>query len=226
VSASRIDLSWTDASTDETAFAIERSLDGTTWGEVATVAANTTAYSDQGLSKLTTYSYRVKSRNASGDSAPSNVASATTLGFMDAVAQGETVVAGTVTGSYLDTRSADGVYESIQEVETKGKNRVNSLEEVWRFDVTAGTSVTLFLKAFMTQSRDGDNFAFAWSADGANYTNVLTVSRTSDDGTYQSASLPPGLQGTVYIRARDTNRQAGSRGKDTLLVDHLFIRSQ
>ncbi len=226
VSESRIDLSWTDASTDETAFAIERSLDGTTWAEVATVAANTTAHSDQGLSRLTTYSYRVKSRNASGDSAPSNVASATTLGFTDAVALGETLVAGTVTGSYLDTRSSDGVYESIQEVETKGRNRVNSLEEVWRFDVTAGNSVTLFLKAFMTQSRDGDSFAFAWSADGANYTGVLTVTRTSDDGTYQSASLPPALQGTVYIRAQDTNRQAGSRGKDTLRVDHMFIRSQ
>jgi calcineurin-like phosphoesterase family protein/purple acid phosphatase-like protein/fibronectin type III domain protein len=225
-SASEIDLSWTDLSADESEFVVERSLDGSSWSQSGIVGANVTSHADQGLERLTTYHYRVKARNSFGDSPSSNVASATTLGSADAVAVGQTITAGTATGGHMNTWSADGVYESIQEIETKGKDRVNSLEVVWRLDVAGGSSVTLFLKAHQTRSRDGDNFDFSWSADGSGYTNLLTVSRTSDDGTYQSASLPSSTQGTIFIRARDTDRRPGARGKDTLRVDHLFIRSE
>ena len=225
-SASEIALSWTDHSADEAEFLIERSLDGSSWSPPVMVGANVTTYLDQGLERLTTYHYRVTARNAFGDSPPSNVASATTPGNVDAVAVAQTITAGTATGDHRNTWSADAVYESIQETETKGKVRVNSLEVVWRLEVAGGSSVTLFVKAYRTRSRDGDNFDISWSADGSSYTNLLTVSRTSDDGTYQSASLPASLEGTVFIRARDTDRRAGGRGKDTLHVDHLFIRSE
>jgi hypothetical protein len=226
VSASQIDLSWTDLSANESEFLVERSLDGSAWSQAAIVGANVTSHADQGLERLTTYHYRVTARNSFGDSPHSSVASATTLGNVDAVAVGQTITAGTATGGHMNTWSADGVYASIQEVETKGKDRVNSLEVVWRLDVAGGSLVTLFLKAHQTRSRDGDNFGFSWSADGSSYTNLLTVSRTTDDGTYQSATLPSSTQGTIFIRARDTDRRVGARGKDTLHVDHLFIRSE
>src|SRR5207302_424984 len=57
---------------------VERSTDGTTFTQVATVGANVTAYSDTGLAAATQYYYRVRATNAAGDSAYSNVASATT----------------------------------------------------------------------------------------------------------------------------------------------------
>jgi hypothetical protein len=225
-SASEIDLSWTDRSLDESQFVVERSLDGSSWSEAAVVGANVTSYADQGLERLTTYHYRVMARNSFGDSPPSNVAQATTLGTVDAVAVGQTITAGTASGGHMNTWFADGVYQSIQEVETKGKSRVNSLDVVWRLEVAGGSAVTFFLKAHRSRSRDGDDFEFSWSTDGSSYASLLTVSRTSDDGTYQSASLPPSVAGPVFIRARDTDRRAGARGRDTLHVDHLFIRSE
>jgi subtilisin family serine protease len=78
-SSSRIDLAWTDASSNESGFKIQRALssDGpfdTGW----TVDANVTSYSDITAASSTTYYYRVRSRNALADSLPSNVATATT----------------------------------------------------------------------------------------------------------------------------------------------------
>ena len=79
-SSSQIDLSWADNATDESAYVVERSLDGSTdWTQVtSTLPADSTSYSDTGLSGSTTYHYRVKATNAAGDSGYSNTASATT----------------------------------------------------------------------------------------------------------------------------------------------------
>jgi hypothetical protein len=80
VSASEINLSWTDNANYEAAYVVERSLDGSTgWTELTpTLAADTTSYSDTGLSEGTTYHYRVKATNANGSSGYSNTANATT----------------------------------------------------------------------------------------------------------------------------------------------------
>jgi len=78
-SASAIHLSWTDASTNESGFKVERSPDGSSgWNQVHLTAANATSWDDAGLSSATTYFYRVRSTNAGGDSAYANTASATT----------------------------------------------------------------------------------------------------------------------------------------------------
>ena len=64
-----IDLTWTDNSTDETGFEIERSDNGgTSWSAVNTTAANVTSYSDSGLGPDTTYAYRVRAVNTFGSS--------------------------------------------------------------------------------------------------------------------------------------------------------------
>jgi C1A family cysteine protease len=78
-STSQINLSWTDNSTDETGFKIERSPDGASWQQIAITAANATTYSDTGLTASTTYYYQVRATNGVGDSAYSNPATATTL---------------------------------------------------------------------------------------------------------------------------------------------------
>lgn len=80
ISASQINLSWTDGSTDESGFRIERSANaGASYAEVATVGANVTSWSNTGLLSNTTYIYRVRAYNAAGNSAYTNTASATTL---------------------------------------------------------------------------------------------------------------------------------------------------
>ena len=79
ISRSRIDLAWTDNSSNETGFQIERSRAGGAFSLIATTAANATTYSDtSGLTPNKLFSYRVRAINAAGSSAYSNTASATT----------------------------------------------------------------------------------------------------------------------------------------------------
>lgn len=73
VTASQVDLAWTDRSTDEDGFSIERKTgEGGTWSEIDTVGPNITTYQDPGRSEGTTYFYRVRAFNEIGDSAYSN----------------------------------------------------------------------------------------------------------------------------------------------------------
>jgi hypothetical protein len=70
-------LAWSDNSTDETSFVIERSTsaaDG--FAVLATVGANVTSYTDSQVVKKTTYFYRVRALRDAAPSANSNVASA------------------------------------------------------------------------------------------------------------------------------------------------------
>ena len=79
-SSSQIDLAWTDNSSNETGFKIERKTgSGGTYSQIATVGAGVVSYSSTGLAANTTYFYRVRATNAGGDSAYSNEANATTL---------------------------------------------------------------------------------------------------------------------------------------------------
>ncbi|MFZ6014060.1 MAG: chondroitinase-B domain-containing protein [Bacteroidota bacterium] len=96
VSDSQINLSWTDNSTNESNFRIERSTNGgASWSFLTDVNANTTTFSNTGLSAATTYHYRVRAENSGGNSSFSNVASATTLGggTLQNVALNKTVTA-------------------------------------------------------------------------------------------------------------------------------------
>ncbi len=78
LSSSTIQLSWLDNSNDETAFAVEQKV-GVSFVEIGTVGANSTAVNVSGFTPSTSATFRVKARNAGGDSSPSNEASATTL---------------------------------------------------------------------------------------------------------------------------------------------------
>jgi titin len=80
-SSSRVDLSWTDNSTYESGFKIERSSDGVNFVEMGTRAANFTTFSNTGLAADTAYHYRVRAYDGANYSAYSNVASATTQGL-------------------------------------------------------------------------------------------------------------------------------------------------
>jgi peptidyl-Asp metalloendopeptidase len=73
ISADTVSLKWTDASNNETGFKIERSLNGKTFAEIATLGPNSVEFSDNGLTGNTTYYYRVRAYNSTGNSGYSNV---------------------------------------------------------------------------------------------------------------------------------------------------------
>lgn len=78
--AGQVDLAWTDNSTNESGFRIERATDAdfTIGRTIFTTVSDIESYSDVTASPATTYYYRVFATNVTGSSAPSNTASATT----------------------------------------------------------------------------------------------------------------------------------------------------
>ncbi len=78
VASFRIDLGWSDASTNEDSFEVAESRNGKSFRVVATLRPQTTSFSRFGLRAGTTYHYRVRACNPAGCSAYSNTATATT----------------------------------------------------------------------------------------------------------------------------------------------------
>ena len=81
----QVDLAWSDNSSNEQGFKIERfGCYGTStwcilgWQQIAAVGAGTTSYQDTGLACGRNYAYRVRAYNANGNSAYDNTASTTT----------------------------------------------------------------------------------------------------------------------------------------------------
>ena len=69
------------------------------------------------------------------------------------------------------------------------------------------------------------NFQFAYSLNDSSYTNMVSISKSSDNNTDQTYSLPAGTSGTVYVRVRDTNRTSGRTSLDYVYIDRMVIRS-
>ncbi|MCD9856001.1 T9SS type A sorting domain-containing protein [Epilithonimonas sp. JDS] len=76
--ASSFTVNWNDNADNETNYILERSNNGTTFTELATLGANITSYNETGLTPNTQYYYRVKAVNATESSVYSTVASVTT----------------------------------------------------------------------------------------------------------------------------------------------------
>lgn len=73
----KVSLSWQDGSANESGFRIGRKQGTGTWATLATVGANTTSFTDGGVKRGVTYTYRVWAYNSAGSSGFSNEAAVT-----------------------------------------------------------------------------------------------------------------------------------------------------
>lgn len=78
ISHAQLNLSWTDNTSNETAFILERSDDNDTFSVIAVLAPNTLTYADTGLNANSDYYYRIKAATATDTSAYTPVVTAHT----------------------------------------------------------------------------------------------------------------------------------------------------
>jgi PKD repeat protein len=133
----------------------------------------------------------------------------------DVVANADIPGAGTVSGSYTATQTDNGVSQSTRERESGGKkqNRYSYFIHTWQTSLPANAMATVYANAWSGGSSD-DSFVFSWSTDNDTYTDLFTVSST-DSENQQSAILPGVVDGTVYIRVKDSDQTPGHRNTAT-----------
>ncbi|MDQ3704589.1 MAG: Ig-like domain-containing protein, partial [Chloroflexota bacterium] len=184
-SSSQINLSWTDNSTNETGFRVERKLGaGGTYAEVASVGANVTTYNDTGLSTGTQYYYRVRAYNGSGNSAYSNEANATTVGTAPAAPTGLTATAGNAQVSLSWTASSGATsYKVFRATSVGGYNYGSPLASgvttTTYIDTTAVNGTTYYYVVRATNTAGDSSSSNEVNATPNNNNTAPTVSITS-----------------------------------------------
>jgi hypothetical protein len=150
ISSSQINLAWTDHSSNETAFRVERSPAAA--GPWTYIGATTlTGYGDSGRLPSTTYYYRVAAYNSYGTSAYTNTAWATTQGTSGVPSAPSSLSASAVSSSQINLAWAD---TSSNETGFKIERSTSTIS--WAQIATVGTNVTSYsstgLSASMTYS--------------------------------------------------------------------------
>ena len=116
VSDSEIDLTWSDNASDETGYDVERSVDGTTWTQIAQTpagAGGSVVFADRGLTggEGATYLYRVRAfKSGAGESAYSDFAEDTTLPATPTNLSATIVDGGRVDLSWVDRSTIETAY--------------------------------------------------------------------------------------------------------------------
>ena len=193
VSASQIDLAWTDNATNEDGFRIERCAGAgcAVFTEIATVGANVTTYQNTGLAFNTSYTYRVRAYNGAGTSAYTNTATATTMPPAAPTNLTATPVSGSqINLAWQDNASNEAGFRIEQcqgagctafvEIATVGAN-VTSYQST---GLTLGTSYTYQVRAYNAAGTSGySNPATAIPHELAAPTNLVatTVSASEID---------------------------------------------
>ena len=221
----RVNLTWIDNATDETALLVQRSADGSTWSAIASLPANSEAFTDDGLQPETTYHYRVAAENGAGTSAFSNEAMGTTEALpasVEDVAQADMIGSGIVSGTFAATHAAGGAVQSITEDHAGGpkRSRKQSYNHGWSFDVFGGAGGSVVSVNAWVSGSEGANFLVSLDG-GASWAQMFTADATPTTHTYP---LPGGTAGNVRIEVRDAT-QSNGEAVDTVYVDHIVITS-
>ena len=219
----KLDCGFTDTSTDS-----DGTISNWTWdfGDGATSSLQNPSHVYSAGN-----SYTVNLTVTDNDGATGNTSASISVteppDFVDYTANGQIVVSGTVSGNFTDTHTDNNVSQSVRERLSGGKkqSRYSFLEHKWTFQVAPSAGFMINLNAWSSGSSDGDSFVFAWSTNDSNYTDFLTINSTNQTIT-QPVVLPNTLNGTVYIRVRDSDRTARNTSLDTVYVDHMYIHSE
>src|SRR5206468_2330162 len=217
--AAQLTLTWTDNSTNEDGFAIERKTGSTgTFAQIGTVGPNVTSYTDTGATSAITYCYRVAAFNAAGNSAYSSEACGTTpQSFGLAV-----VKAGTGSGTVTSTpagitcgTSCSGTYASGTTVTLTATPATGSTFSGWSGGGCTGTgpcTVTLNATTTVIATFGVPSFALTVSKAGAGSGTVTSTPPGITCGTTCAWSYPSGTVVTLTATPATGSTFAGWSG--------------
>jgi extracellular elastinolytic metalloproteinase len=144
------------------------------------------------------------------------------------LASGEIAGTGTVSGSYTDTHTDDGVSQLLTEQHQGGPRprRYDQLIHTWVFDLTHGVDVT-FTGNLSKNGPSGDNESFRlyWSrSSNIGFTQFETINSVAGSNLVSGPlNLPTTGAGPSYIRIEDSEQIEGHNQNERIAVDYLAL---
>jgi hypothetical protein len=175
ISSSQINLTWVDSDTTEQGFKIERCTGAgcSSFTQIALVGANVTSYSNTSLTGSTSYSYRVRAYNASGNSDYSNTASAVTQAIPALPAAPTNLAAAVISKSQINlTWTDNAVNETGFRIQRcKGSTCTN-----FTLIAMVGANVISYANTQLSANTTYRYRVYAYNASGSSgYSNVVTA---------------------------------------------------
>jgi predicted phage tail protein/regulation of enolase protein 1 (concanavalin A-like superfamily) len=181
-------LTWTDNSSDETQFKIERKLQSqadTAFTQVGMVGANTTNHVDMGLA-AGVYTWRVRASNAVGDSAYSNTRDATVTALTPPSPPSNLLVTGGVgqaTLTWTDNSSNETQFKIERKLQSQADTSFMQIAMV-------GANVTTHLDTGLPAG------TYTWRVRANNAAGDSAYSNTRDAVVWAPLTAPTGLVAT------------------------------
>lgn len=206
VSTTEIIVTWTDATTDETGFKVERRQGAGAWTAIALPAANATLYKDTGLTAGATYEYRVSAERSGQVAVPSAGVNATVpsvstlLRYVDGCVDNTGTNAGTLANPWRSVQSAANNNLSPGTT-VLVRNRANcSQPTVYRSTPSATTGNHNFAALAIGNDAGQGQFATGGPRSGTasawityrNYPGERPKIRTSRNGVVPGTTTPDG----------------------------------
>jgi len=145
-------------------------------------------------------------------------------------AVGETTINGSVYGDIDGTERRDDVYEELTEtLNVPNKNGYGALEHIWQFNnIPAGTYLQFRIEAHRSAINLSDNFVMSYSINGSTFlpfAGGLSITNTTDENGEKKRDLDSGIDGTIWVKVKNTDRVKRSQDCDTLYVDCMYFVS-
>jgi hypothetical protein len=192
VSATRIDLSWSDVA-GEDGYKVERKPSGSaTWTQIGTTGANVASYADtnSGLTPATAYNYRVRAYTTAGNSGYSNTITVTTPGA--AVSPSDVVL-------YASEAQTVGNWTSVADSTAAGGHRLNNPDAgggtitapvanpanyfEMQFNADAGKPYQLWLRGKAYNNSGYNDSVYAQFSDSVNASDAAVYRIGTTSGT-------------------------------------------
>lgn len=183
LSDSEISLTWSDTSSNETGFRLERSANGGNWTEIAATGGNTTGFTDTGLVASTTYQYRIRAYNSNGNSSYSSISSATTKATGSSACTKNTPAL-TMAPSALYSKPGATIKFNIAL-----KNQDTSTCGISTFALTGNGGVAIGSYALSPAASTSAVWSVAAPSTNGPYTRSATASATGHTSATKSATI-------------------------------------